>query len=402
MYQPIILCIALRYLYSKTINHFSRCVYWISNIFIMLSMIILIIILSVMNGFESKLKKNTLFLTPHAIITSLTRYVHNNDFPDFLSSKMESNDIIYIKPLIISDVVLQSAHNISFGSMFGVNPNHFDPLFKYLICSKSNQLVSNKYYIIIGESLARLLSVKISDQIRLIIPSVNQITPIGCFPRQRLFTVLDIYSTNSDIDGYQVIINQDDAAKLMGYPPTCITGWRIWLSDPYKIKKFDHLKISQKWNWKDWSIYKGDLFQAIKIEKNMMCLLFILIIIVSMFNIVSFLMLFIINKQKEIAILKTYGLKRLHVVIIFIIQSVFSSIFSIMCGSVLGILLSTKLNQILFFLRFFSKTLQIPVEIQYLQILIIGVIICILMILAAFYPAWYIGSKQPAQVLRHD
>lgn len=402
MYQPIVLCIALRYIYGKTINRFSQCIYWISSISIILSTAIIIIILSVINGFERELKKNILYLIPHAIITASSGYTHIKHIPDFLLSNIILGEIEYIKPIVKSDVILQSTQKISLGVMFGISPNDFEPLFNYVIHNRINQLKSERYYVIIGAALARRLSVNINDQVRLTIPSVNQITPIGCFPVQRLFTILDIYDTNSEIDNYKILVHQDDAAKLMHYPSQCVTGWRIWVSEPFNVAKYNQLNVSQEWNWKDWSEYKGSLFQAIKIEKNIMCILFSLIIIISGFNIISFLTLLITDKQKEIAILKTHGLSRFYIMVIFMIQSISNGILSVVCGSALGVLLSKKINQILFFLHVFPKTLQFPVEIQYLQILNISAIVCILMILAAFYPAWYISSIRPAQALRYD
>lgn len=404
MYQPIILCIALRYIYGKTINRFSQYIYWISNISIIFSIITIIIILSVMNGFERELKKNILYFIPHAIISATTGYANTNHIPNFLKSNAILNNIEYIKPLVISNVIIQSTQKISLGVMFGINPNYFEPLSGYLIFNQIHQLKPDQYNIIIGSTLAQQLSVTIHDQIRLTIPSINQITPMGFFPRQRLFTVSDIYVTNSEVDKYQVLIHQSDAAKLMNYPIQCVTGWRIWVSDPFRISQYHHdlFKISQKWHWKDWSDDKGSLFQAIQMEKNIMYVLFACIIIISSFNIISFLVLLITDKQKEIAILKTHGLTRLNIVSIFIIQSIFNSIFSIICGSVLGILLSKNLNQILFFFRLSPKNLQFPVEIQYLQIFSIDIIVCILIILITLYPAWYISSTQPAQVLRYD
>lgn len=404
MYQPIILCIALRYVYSKTTNQFSQFIYWIASISIISSLMLIIIILSIMNGFERELKNNILYFIPHAIVTAVTGSVHTNQIPDFLLSNTVSHKIKYIKPIITSNVILQSTHKASLGIMFGVNPLHFEPLFSCLMCNRMNQLKSGKYYIIIGSKLAQQLSVNIHDQIRLTVPSLHQITPIGNFPSQRLFTILDIYVTNSEVDTYQVLIHQDDAAKLMHYPPQYITGWRIWIEELFKINRYNNQfnNDNQQWKWQDWSEYKGSLFQAVKMEKNIMCILFILIILVSGFNIVSFLTLLVTDKQKEIAILRAQGLKRLHIVTIFMVQSLFNGIFSVICGSGLGILFSKKINQVLLLLGFFPKTLQFPVEIQYLQILSIDLIICILMVLFAFYPAWYISTMQPAQILRYD
>lgn len=403
MHQSIVLFIALRYVRSKTIHQFYKYVNWISNVAIMLSVTAIIMILSMTNGFEHELRKNISYFIPHAIVTANKGYSHIQNIPNFLS-KYISKDILYIKPLVISDVILQSSNKISFGIMLGIDPKHFEPLFNYLVRNDNFvQLMPDKYYVIIGSKLAQQLSVNINDQIRLTIPSVNQIALGNSFFSQRLFTVLDIYTTNNEIDNYQILVHQADAAKLMHYPPCCVTGWRIWLREPFKLHKFSQLNISDDyWHWKDWSKSKGSLFQAIKMEKNVMFALFILIIIVVGFNVIAFLILLITDKKKEIAILKTYGLNRFQVMILFMIQGTYNSIIGIICGTILGIFLSKNLNQILYLLNVYPKPLLIPIEIQYFQILTINFIVCLIVILNILYPAWYISSIRPAQVLHHD
>ncbi|ADV33792.1 lipoprotein-releasing system transmembrane protein lolC [Candidatus Blochmanniella vafra str. BVAF] len=402
MHIAVVCFIAFRYIFGKTINQFSRYIYWVSSIFIMLSIAVMIIILSVMNGFESELKKNLLYLTPHILITSSSGYTHVNNIPNFLFHEMSDN-IAYFKPLVISNIILQGLKEISLGMLLGIDPNHFEPLSKYLKQNNNiTKLVSGEYNIIIGSELAQKLSVKINDQIRIIVPSVNQITPIGCLFSQRLFTISDIYfSNNGGFDTNQVLMHKDDAAVLLHYPDRCVTGWRIWVHEPFKLNKFDYLDIPKDWIWKDWREYKGSLFQAIKMEKSIMFLLFILIIIISGCNIVAFLVLSIVEKQKEIAILKTCGFNRSQVLILFIMQGMSNSIIGIVLGIGLGLLFSIKLNQILLFFNISSEKIYFPVEIQYIQIFSIIIIICVLNLLIILFPAWRMSSIRAIQILRH-
>lgn len=402
MYQPIVLFVALRYLYSKKINQFYKYINWFTSLSIILSVMTIIIILSTMNGFERELKKNLLYFIPHVIVTATKGYTHVQNIPHFLI-KTIYNDILYIKPIVISDTIIQSIQGISFGIMLGINPNHFEPLSNYIINKNSiKKLISDQYYVIIGSALAKKLSVNINDQIRLTIPSVNQCALGSNFPSQRLFTILDIYVSNNEIDNYQILVNQHDAAKLMHYPDQCITGWRIWLHNPFQLKKYNKLNISKNWHWKDWSRTKGSLFQAVKIEKNMMFLFFILISLLIGINVVSFLVLLITDKKKEIAILKTYGFNRLQSMMLFIILGMHNSVISIVYGTILGIFLSKNLNQILHLFNVFPKKLLIPIEIQYFQIININCIICLIIMLIILYPSWYIASVHPAQILCYE
>lgn len=404
MYRPSVLFIALRYIHGRSIDQFNHCIYWISNISITLSISMIIMISSVMNGFERELKQNLLFFIPHATITVTKGYAYIQDIPCCLSRMLLKNIALYIKPFIISNVVLQSSKRILVATMLGVNPNDFEPLSNYLVHGSMNQLIPGEYRIIIGSRLAEQLSVNVNDQIRLTIPSVRQITPIGYIPSQRVFTVSGIYYANDIVDSYQVLVHQIDASKLMRYPsPQCITGWRIWLHEPYKIIKFiQEISIPKDWVWKDWREYNRSLFQAIKIEKIAMFLLFFLVIMISGFNIINFLVLSITEKQKEVAILKTYGFNRIQVMMLFIIQGISNGVIGMFFGTGLGIFLSKKLNQILYFIKIFPKTLQLPIDIRYFQIFNINLMVCIFIILIVVYPAWRAADIHPAQVLSYD
>lgn len=400
MHRSTILFIALRYISGKSIDQFGRYIYWFSSFSIMIGVMATITVLSVMNGFERELKQNLLNFIPHALLTTPKGYVHVRDKPNLVLDQL--HNITRKEPLVISDVILQSSNKMSFGVMLGINPNCFEPLCDYLLKKHANQLVLGKYYIILGSALAKKLEANINDQIRLIIPSVMQITPIGYIPSQRLFTVLDIFITNSEVDSYQVLVHQSDAAALMHYPLQCITGWRLWLHEPFLLSKYtQQLRLHTDWIWKDWREYKGSLFQAMKMEKNIMSVLLGLIIIAAGFNIVAFLVLLILEKQIEIAILKTYGFTRRQIILLFMVQGVTNGFFGIILGTILGVLLSHKLNKILLFLKIFPDTIFLPIEIKYSQILSIIFMTFIMILLATLYPSWRAASFHPAKILRH-
>lgn len=400
MFQTTVLFVALRYIFSKTTDQFGNYIYWIVSFSIAAGTAMLIVMLSIMNGIERNLKQHFLYFTPHMLLTTHPRCVHIKNIPNLIFNKLY--DIAYVQPCIISDVILQSVKKISIGSMLGVDPSCFEPLFTYLINNSINKLVSGKYYIIIGSALAHALNVHINDQIRLIIPSVMKMTPIGYVPSQRLFTILDIYTTNKDVDTYQVLVHRVDAAKLMHYPSEhYITGWRLWLRNPYLIDDLRELLLLNGWVCTDWREYKKSIFQAIQIEKNIMSLLLSLIIVAACFNIMSFLVLLVMEKQIEIAILQTYGFTRIQIMCIFIIQGINIGIFGIILGIIFGVLLAKNLNRILCYFNILPDMLPLPVEIQNYQILIITIITFIIIMLITLYPAWYAASVSPAKILHY-
>ncbi len=172
---------------------------------------------------------------------------------------------------------------------------------------KQSELQPGKYNVILGEQLAGQLGVNRGDQIRLMVPSASQFTPMGRLPSQRLFTVIGTFAANSEVDGYEMLVNIQDASRLMRYPAGNITGWRLWLDEPLQVDTLSQQTLPQGTKWQDWRERKGELFRAVRMEKNMMGLLLSLIVAVAAFNIITSLGLMVMEKQGEVAILQTQG-----------------------------------------------------------------------------------------------
>ena len=152
---------------------------------------------------------------------------------------------------------------------------------------KQTDLEPGKYNVILGEQLASQLGVNRGDQIRVMVPSASQFTPMGRIPSQRLFNVIGTFAANSEVDGYEMLVNIEDASRLMRYPAGNITGWRLWLDEPLKVDSLSQQKLPEGSKWQDWRDRKGELFQAVRMEKNMMGLLLSLIVAVAAFNIIT-------------------------------------------------------------------------------------------------------------------
>lgn len=232
MYQPVALFIGLRYMRGRASDRFGRFVSWLSTIGITLGVLALVTVLSVMNGFERELEGNILGLMPQALVTSDTGSINPQQMR---AQDLKLQGVTRIAPLTTADVVLQSARNVSVGVMLGINPDEQDPLTPYLVNTQQSVLQPGQYKVILGELLASQLGVKRGDQLRLMVPSVSQFTPVGRVPSQRIFTVAGTYAANSEVDGYQILVNQQDASRVMRYPLGNITGWRLWLDKPLNV-----------------------------------------------------------------------------------------------------------------------------------------------------------------------
>lgn len=399
MYQPVALFIGLRYMRGRASDRFGRFVSWLSAIGITLGVLALVTVLSVMNGFEHELEKNTLNLMPQALITSDKGSINPQQTP---AGSLTLKGINRVTPLTTGDVVLQSARSVGVGVMLGINPDEPDPLTPYLSNVKQSDLQSGQYNVILGEQLAEQLGLKRGDPLRLMVPSASQFTPMGRLPSQRLFTVIGTFAANSEVDGYQILVNQQDASRLMRYPAGNITGWRLWLDKPLQVDTLSEQKLPAGLVWKDWRERKGELFQAVRMEKNMMGLLLSLIVAVAAFNIITSLGLLIMEKQGEVAILQTQGLTRRQIVLVFMVQGATAGIVGSVLGALLGVLLASQLNNLMPLIGAFLDGAALPVEISVPQVLTIVITAMVVALLSTLYPSWRAAAVQPAEALRYE
>lgn len=400
MYQPVALFIGLRYMRGRVSDRFGRLVSWLSTIGITLGVMAMVTVLSVMNGFEKDLENNILGLMPQALTTSKQGSINPQWLPALAVQGLKG--VSRVAPLTTGDVVLQSARSVAVGVMLGVNPDEADPLTPYLVNIKQQQLQPSHYNIIIGEQLASQLGVKRGDSLRLMVPSTSQFTPMGRIPSQRLFTIIGTFHANSEVDSYQLLVNQQDASRLMRYPTGNITGWRLFLQQPLMVDTLSQQTLPQGTEWKDWRERKGELFQAVHMEKNMMGLLLSLIVAVAAFNIITSLGLLVMEKQSEVAILQTQGLTRGQIMAVFMVQGASAGIIGSLIGTLFGVLLASNLNNLMPVLGALIDGASLPVAVDPLQVTFIAVVAMALSLISTLYPSWRAASLQPAEALRYE
>ncbi len=400
MYQPVALYIGLRYMRGRASDRFGRFVSWLSSIGITLGVMALVTVLSVMNGFERELEGNILGVMPQALITTPGGSLDPKRIPPSTLEGLKG--ISRIVPLTTGDVVLQSARSVAVGVMLGVNPQDPEPLARYLVNVHLEQLQPGGYQVILGEQLAGQLGVKRGDQLRLMVPGASQFTPMGRIPSQRLFTVVGTFAANSEVDEYQLLVNQQDASRLMRYPSGNITGWRLWLQKPLDVEAVSRQTLPTGTEWKDWRERKGDLFQAVRMEKNMMGLLLSLIVVVAAFNIITSLGLLVMEKQAEVAILQTLGLTRRQVMLVFMVQGAGAGVIGALLGTGLGLLLASQLNNLMPVIGAFLDGAQLPIDIDPLQVVTIALLAMVVALLSTLYPSWRAAAVHPAEALRYE
>lgn len=390
---PISLYIALRYWRAKSADRFGRLVTNLASLGIVLGVMALIIVLSVMNGLEGYQKQQVLSSIPHAIVSeeqpiSTEKTLEN--LPHFVQKAV---------PINTTNVIYQTAKGVSAGQIIGIQSFSDDPLVESFEQAKFNEILpSGEFKLVIGDQLAQKLGVNVGDKIRLMITENSQYTPFGRVPMQRLFTVSDIYYDYGEASGYEAFANITDIGRLMRIQPQQAQGYRLFLNDPFQITELPQHFPTQKIT--DWRVQKGEFFQAVRMEKNMMGLLISLIIVVAISNIVTSLSLMVVDKQGEIAILQTQGLTKSQVRSVFIYQGLLVGFVGTLLGAILGILATLNLTDIVSAVN--PQGVFLPTELSFVQMIFVIGFSLLLSLLSTLYPAYRAAKVEPAAALRYE
>ncbi|WP_419208563.1 lipoprotein-releasing ABC transporter permease subunit LolC [Photobacterium leiognathi subsp. mandapamensis] len=401
MFHPVSFFIGLRYLRGRSGDRFSRFVSYMSTAGITIGVMALITVMSVMNGFEDQLKGRILGVSPQAVVSSADGCVPLSENAPEVLKKLPH--VVNVTAITRGEAIIQSASSITAGTMIGIEPNQYEPIAKHLMVGSLSSLTPGRFKVIIGQAMAVSLGVQPGDKIRLMVTSASQFTPLGRMPSQRNFEVAGIYDTGSDVDQQLVYTNISDAGRLLRYKLDQMTGWRLYLDDPFTVPELKE-KLPNGWTWSDWRDQRGELFQAVKMEKNMMGLMLGLIIGVAAFNIISALVMVVMEKQSEVAILKTQGMTHRQVLTIFMVQGASSGVIGALLGGLLGALVAHNLNSILSVLGVDLASIggTLPSVIEPLQILLVILGAISLSLLATVFPSYRAAAVRPAEALRYE
>lgn len=396
MNMPISLFIALRYWRAKSADQFGRLVTRLASSGIVLGVMALIIVLSVMNGLENYQKQQILSSLPHAILKAKQGYFNLNDpmpaTPKFVQK---------IVPINRTNVILQSAQGVSAGQVIGIQQFSDDPqLNQFKGENIQDYLPAGEFKLLIGAQLADNLHLQVGSKVRLIISENSQYTPFGRVPVQRLFTVSDIVYGEISSSGVEVFANLSDIGRLMHINPTQVQGYRLFLADPFQITQLSTFYPENQYVIDDWRSEKGEFFQAVRMEKNMMGLLISLIVVVAVSNIITSLSLMVVDKQGEIAILQTQGLTKGQVRNVFVLQGFLVGILGTFIGALLGIIVTLNLDNIINLIN--PLGIHLPTDIDWIQVAMIILFSLLLSLLSTIYPAYRAAKVEPATALRYE
>lgn len=407
IFQPISLAIGLRYSGAKGDNRFASFISVFSTFGIAIGVIALIAVSSVMNGFESQLKNRILGVVAQGIISTDSGRLA--DWQQYETTVKKLPHVIAAAPFISTEGMIQSPRSLAAVTVQGVSPEHYpssDLLYQTLGKDVFARLISGKFNVILGGVLADKLGVMPGGNVRLVVTESSRFTPMGRVPTQRLFHVVGVFDVGSPVDDEIILTNIDDARRLLRYPDNTVSGWRLWLDDAFEADAVAATKLPDGLVFQDWRRDRGELFQAVAMEKHMMSLMLVLIILVAAFNILSALVMVVLDKQGEVAILRTMGMTQGSVMRIFIVQGIWSGFLGGILGAIGGTVLASYLNPILSLLHLNLYVAAggsgLPVELEPLQIFLIAGGALLMSFLATLYPAYRAAQVRPAEALRYE
>jgi lipoprotein-releasing system permease protein len=408
--------IGTRHLRSTHRRGFVSFVALMSVCGLMLGVATLIVVLSVMNGFERELRSRILSVTSHATLMGL-----HGTLPDWKSIQQvaaHEPGVIAAVPYIESEALLTNGKRVTGSMIRGVLPEEerkATGLAQHLKAGRLQDLQPGKFNIILGTALARDLDVKVGGTVILMAPQ-GTATPSGVVPRMRRFHVTGLFESGMfEFDNGLALVHMSDAAKVYQLGDE-VTGIRLALTNPFRaastVRNLALELGGEGYYVSDWTKKHANFFRSIEITKSMMFVILLMIVAVAAFNIVATLVMIVKEKQTDIAILRTLGAGPRNILATFAIQGVMIGLAGTALGAGLGVLVSHNLESLvrglerLLGTHFLDASVyymsDLPAYVEGIDVLKVCSVAFLLCALATIYPAWRASRTAPAEALRHD
>jgi lipoprotein-releasing system permease protein len=409
------LLVGLRYTRAKRRNHFISFISLISMAGIALGVAALIVVLSVMNGFQKELRTRILGVASHIQISGADSRL--SDWRGVAKIASEHPRVVGAAPFVNAQALLSFDQQVRGSIVRGVIPELEDKVAEigeHMRAGRLESLRAGEFGIVLGSELARALGVSFGEKLVVIAPQ-GQVTPAGVVPRLKQFTVVGIFEVGMfEYDSGLALIHLEDAQKLfqMG---DAVSGVRLKLDDLYAARTVAReimVKFDSNTYATDWTRSHANFFRAVEIEKRVMFIILLLIVAVAAFNIVSTLVMAVTDKQADIAILRTLGASPASILQIFVVQGVLIGVIGTLIGVVGGVLLGLNIDVVvpalekLFSVQFLSKDVyyisDLPSDVQWPDVIVIGVVSLVISLVATLYPSWRASRVNPAEALRYE
>jgi len=374
----------------------------------------LIVVLSVMNGFQKEVRDRMLSVLAHIEV-----FNPDNGVPDWQALAAEAKRVPEVKeaaPYVQGQAMVTRDDVVRGVLIRGVQPEDeakVSDIATEMRAGKLSDLVPGNFGIVLGSELARALGVRVGEKVNVVAPQ-GLITPAGVVPRIKPFTVVGVFeSGHYEYDSTLALTNIDDAEKL--YRLENYTGIRLKLADmqdaPDVTRKLVQT-VTENVLIRDWTEQNKSWFSAVQLEKRMMFIILALIVAVAAFNLVSSLVMSVRDKQADIAILRTLGAAPRSILAIFVVQGALIGLVGCLVGIVLGVVLALNIGAVvsgierLFHVAFLPQNIyfvsSLPSDLQLSDVIAIGTVSVLLSFVATLYPSWSASRVEPAQALRYE
>jgi lipoprotein-releasing system permease protein len=415
MFRPLELFIGQRYTHSRRRNRFISFISFASMLGIMLGVMVLITVLSVMNGFEKELRTRILGVVAHVTVSGT-----EGQLADWSAQVKQLEQNPHVKgaaPYVQKQVMITNGNYMRGAMIQGIDNTQQHKVaevnFK-MLAGSFDTLKARDYNIILGKELASNLGVQVGDKVTVIVPQV-QVTPAGILPRLKRFTVAGIFQLGQpQYDEMGAFIELSDASRLFRLGEN-VSGVRLRLDDLFQAPQMAQelqQQLGKNYKVADWSEEHGSFFRAVKTERIVMTIILFLVVCVALFNLVASLMMAVNDKESDIAILRTFGMDSSTIRRIFMIQGSIIGVTGTVVGAILGVLLSLNIDVVVPFVEklmgrkifpedvFYITTL--PSDLHWNNVILIALASIIAAILATVYPAKRASQIQPAESLRYE
>ena len=396
-------------------NGFISFISGVSMLGIALGVAALIIVLSVMNGFQKEVRDRMLGVISHIEVFA----PGGSALPDLaqtLAEVRQNPQVVGAAPFIAAQALLARGEDMKGVLVRGIDPTlegNVTDLAAQLKDSVFPKLLSGEFGVVLGGELARAMGVRTGDTVTLIAPS-GQVTPAGVVPRLKQMTVVGTFdSGHFEFDSALVLMHQDDAGRIFRLEGP--TGIRVKLQNLHRAREVATQLVSSlsgELLVRDWTRQNRTWFAAVQLEKRMMFIILTLIVAVAAFNLVSTLVMTVTDKRADIAILRTLGASPASIMGVFMVQGAMVGVIGTLSGLALGLGVAFNIDVIVpalerllnasFLPRDIYLISRMPSEPQYADIMPIVVISLVLAFLATLYPSWRASRVNPAEALRYE
>jgi lipoprotein-releasing system permease protein len=414
--SPYELAVGLRYTRARKgsgRNTFISFISLISMAGIALGVAALIVVLSVMNGFQEELRNRILSVASHIEIRGVPQLT---DWPAIAAIAQTDPRVKAAAPYVLGQAMLTASDANRGALVRGIDPSREDTVAdigRHMRRGALTDLKAGEFGIVLGADLARGLGVGMGETVVVITPQ-GTVTPAGTLPRLKSFKVVGIFEVGMyEFDSGLALIHLEDAQRL--YRLDGVSGVRLKVDDLFAapmVARDLWQKMPVSAEVRDWTRNHANFFRAVQIEKRVMFIILTLIVAVAAFNIVSAQVMVVTDKQADIAILRTLGAAPLSIMAIFIVQGALIGFIGTAIGVVGGVLLALNIGTVvpaierLFSIQFLDKSIyyisDLPSDLQRADVVTIAGIALGLALIATVYPAWKAARVNPAEALRYE